>query len=127
MACKTLGKLAFALISALPIPVFADAYNFGPFYVRFDDATNADDRDSVMGFAAQSYNRLSPMAVTVFLCATTSSLMLARSRQHSVRLKLIDSGVPSERIRIGTRCSKRLRVANDDEDAVVVIVGPTGS
>jgi hypothetical protein len=127
MARKTLGKLAFALISALPIPVFAGAYNFGPFYVRFDNATNADDRDSVAGFAAQSYKQLSPMAVTVFLCATTSSLVLARSHQHSVRLKLIDSGVPDERIRMGTRCSKRLRIANDGKDAVVVIVGPSGS
>jgi hypothetical protein len=127
MACKTLGKIAFALISALPIPVFADAYNFGPFYVGFDDATNADDRDSVTGFAAQSYKQLSPMAVTVFLCATTSSLRLARSRQRSVRLKLIGSGVPDERIRIGNRCGKRLRLANVAKDAVVVIVGPSGS
>lgn len=127
MACKALGKLAFALISASPIPVFAYAYNFGPFYVRFDEAKNANDRDSVTGFAAQSYTQLSPMAVTVFLCATTSSLILARSRQHSVRMKLIDLGVPDERIRIGGRCGKRLRLTDDAKDAVVVIVGPKGS
>lgn len=127
MAYKTLGKIAFVLISALPIPVFAYAYNFGPFYVRFDEATNADDRDNVMGFAAQSYTQLSAMAVTVFLCATTSSSILARSRQHSVRLKLINLGVPDERIRIGSRCGKRYRLTNDTKDAVVVIVGPSGS
>ena len=127
MACKTLGGIAFALISALPIPVFADAYNFGPFYVRFDEATNAGDRDNVMGFAAQSYKQLSPMAVTAFLCATTPSSILARSRQHSVRLKLVNLGVPDERIRTGSRCGKRYRLTNDTKDAVVVIVGPSGN
>lgn len=127
MAYRLVGRVALALVAAMPISVSADSYNSGPFYVRFDEGSSAEDRRSIAELIGQSYGRLD---FPVALCATTPLRALIRSREQSVRLELIQAGIVDTRIRTGGRCDKRLRqppIKDAAKDAVVVIVGPSGS
>jgi hypothetical protein len=127
MAYRWVGTVALALAAATPISASADSYNFGPFYMRFDEGPDAEDRKSIAELIGQSYGRL---GFPIILCATTPSPALIKSRQQSVRLELVQAGIANARIRVGGRCDKRLRqppIRDAAKDAVVVIVGPSGS
>lgn len=118
------APVSLALLAALPTLVHADSISSGPFYLRHD-ASTAEKNDIV----AVTVDAQQLTGGTVYLCSTSDSLSFRRQSQNAVRAELIAKGISSGIISVGRRCRSALRhppVSEAAENAVVLIVGPSG-